>query len=163
MYDSTDKAVYQTFRSKLQAKLMLDQAAIGSYHGCMWYAFSRLKGNAAAALAPWMDQYGNNLTATQATLNSMYDQLDLMFLDRGRSEKALRELRNLHQGSRPFNELLADLNRLLMEAGGHSWSDEVKKNYLDGALSYEVEGALIGVTKEETFADYCRQVQQVAN
>ncbi|KAG2004087.1 hypothetical protein GB937_009104 [Aspergillus fischeri] len=45
-----------------------------------------------------------------------------------------------------------------MEARGYSWSDEVKKNYLDGALSYEVEGALIGVRKEETFADYCRQV-----
>lgn len=129
----------------------------------MWYAFSRLKGNAAAALAPWMDQYGNNPTATQATLNSMYDQLDLIFLDQGRSEKALRELRTLRQGNRPFSELLADLNRLLMEAGGHSWSNEVKKNYLDGALSYEVEGALIGVTKEETFVDYCRQVQQVAN
>jgi hypothetical protein len=52
MYNSTDKAVYQTFYSKLQAKLMLDQAAISSYHRCMWYAFSRLKGNATAALAP---------------------------------------------------------------------------------------------------------------
>jgi hypothetical protein len=39
----------------------------------------------------------------------------------------------------------------------------VKKNYLDSALSYEVEGALISVRKEETFVDYCCQVQQVAN
>jgi hypothetical protein len=50
-----------------------------------------------------------------------------------------------------------------MEAGGYSWSDKVKKNYLDGALSYEVERALAGVKKEETFTDYCCQVQQVAN
>jgi hypothetical protein len=42
-----------------------------------------------------------------------------------------------------------------MEAGGHSWSDEVKKNYLDGALSYKVEGVLISIIKEETFTDYC--------
>jgi hypothetical protein len=41
-----------------------------------------------------------------------------------------------------------------MEAGGHSWSDEVKKNYLDSALSYEVKGALISIRKEETFIDY---------
>jgi hypothetical protein len=110
IYNGTDKAAYQTFCSKLQAKLMLNQATISSYHRCMWYAFSRLKGNAAAALAPWMDQYRNNLTAMQATLNSMYNQLNLMFLDQGWSEKALQELRNLCQGSRPFNELLADLN-----------------------------------------------------
>jgi phage portal protein BeeE len=93
----------------------------------------------------------------------MYNQLNLMFLDWGWSKKALQELRNLHQGSRLFNELLADLNQLLMEARGHSWSDKVKKNYLDSALSYKVEGALISITKEETFTDYCRQVQQVAN
>jgi hypothetical protein len=34
---------------------MLNQAAIGSYHRYMWYAFNRLKGNITAALAPWMD------------------------------------------------------------------------------------------------------------
>lgn len=35
MYNGINKAAYQTFYSKLWVKLMLDQAAISSYYGCI--------------------------------------------------------------------------------------------------------------------------------
>jgi hypothetical protein len=35
--------------------------------------------------------------------------------------------------------MLAEFNQLLIEAGGHSWGNVVKKNYLDNALNREIQ------------------------
>jgi hypothetical protein len=54
-YDGVDKAAYNVFRAHLTTKLEIDHLALSSYYNCMWYAFTRLKDQAATAMSPWMD------------------------------------------------------------------------------------------------------------
>jgi hypothetical protein len=162
-YDGVDKAVYNVFRSNLLRKLEVDRLAFGSYYNCMWYAFARLKDQAATAMSPWMDQYAQNRAATGADLERMINQLDLMFRDRNRAEKAMEELRRLRQGNRPFGDVLADFNQLLMEAGGYSWTDDMKRTFIDGTLNTEMRTQLFSVVKEASFERYCQQLQMIAD
>jgi hypothetical protein len=51
-YDGTKRSLYPQFRSKLRAKLQVDALLIGNDYDQMWYAFSRLSGEAAAQILP---------------------------------------------------------------------------------------------------------------
>ena len=50
-----------------------------------------------------------------------------------------------------------------MEAGGHSWGDAVKKNYLDNTLNREMWDRIVTITKEDGFVNYCNQLLQIAD
>ena len=49
-FDGSDRALYPEFRSKLDAKLTLDQAALGSHREMLWYAYYHLSGAAAGQI-----------------------------------------------------------------------------------------------------------------
>lgn len=56
-FDGSDRALYPEFQSKLDAKLTLDQAALGSYCEMLWYAYYCLSDAAAGQILPWMKIY----------------------------------------------------------------------------------------------------------
>ncbi|KAK9320396.1 hypothetical protein V1517DRAFT_210360 [Lipomyces orientalis] len=49
--------LFPQFLGKLQAKLEIDTAAIGTGRDHVWYGFSRLDGKAAARVYPWISTY----------------------------------------------------------------------------------------------------------
>ncbi|KAK9364578.1 hypothetical protein V1509DRAFT_667903 [Lipomyces kononenkoae] len=114
-FTGEDLSLFPQFLGKLQAKLEIDAAAIGTGRDHVWYGFSRLDGKAAARLYPWTSTYKDS--ATNFTVESFYMQLSIAFEDQAQRDKALNRLNTLRQGSRSFNELLSELDRLLLEAG----------------------------------------------
>jgi hypothetical protein len=163
-YDGTKRSLYPQFRSKLRAKLQVDALSIGNDYDRMWYAFSRLSGEAAAQILPWMDKYASDASTLQENaLKDMMKQLDFNFLDRNLQEKAVHELATLKQANRSFSTFLAEFNRLLMESGGHDWTNDVKRSYMDRALNREMKDRLVTVDKKEDFEEYCQQLQRFAD
>ena len=154
---------YNTFRASLIAKINIDAEAIGDNYAKAWYIFSWLEGAASSMVLPWITNYAIKDQVTNNTLEDLMKHLDLCFLDKNCFEKAQRGLNTLRQGNRPIADMLSDLNRLLMECGGHNWDDTIKKGYLDNALNHEMKAGMVAMDKKEHFEDYCRQVQQVGD
>ena len=163
-FDGSDRALYPEFRSKLDAKLTLDQAALGSHCEMLWYAYYRLSGAAAGQILPWMKIYAKlDESITKKQIDAFFDHLDFTFLDKSLQEKALQRLNTIRQGKRSFQELLAEFQRLLMEAGGHAWDDAVKIGFLNEAMNWEMKDRMVSVKADKEFEPYCRQLQEVAN
>jgi hypothetical protein len=116
-FDGTDLSLYPQFEGLLFAKLEIDSEAIGNEKEKVWYGFSRLKDGAAGRIYPWIDTYKNRPAVF--TVNNFFSQMQLAFKDPTLREKALNRLNSLRQGNRSFSELLSELDRLLLEAGGH--------------------------------------------
>ena len=62
-------------------------------------------------------------TITKKQIDAFFDYLDFTFLDKSLQKKALQRLNSICQGKQSFQELLAEFQCLLIEAGGHSWDD----------------------------------------
>lgn len=158
-FDGSDLTLFPQFLSQLKAKLRLDQEAIGGEIELLWYGFNRLGGKAAARIHPW-------IAATEPTpdftLEKFYDRLCVAFLDSTLQEQALARLNTLRQGNRPASELIAELDVLLLEAGGNGWEDRVKKGYLKSALNRTIEDRLVNIEEKEDYTEFCRQVQDIA-
>jgi type II secretory pathway component PulM len=75
----------------------------------------------------------------------------------------LSQLNCLRQGSRSLKDTLADLDRLLLEAGAHGWDDRIKKNYLRQAINNSLRDKLISIEEVETFSGYHTQVRNIAD
>ena len=163
-FDGHDRAYYPQFKAKLQAKLAVDNQALGGPNEQLWYAYSRLNGPAAVHILPWMTTRApKGALVTNAVVEGFFEHMDFTFLDKDLQEKALAGLSSLHQGNHPFHSLLSDFQHLLMEAGGHAWDDQVKCAYLDNTLNREMKDRLMTVEKKERFEAYCRQLQQIAS
>src|ERR1700722_1995461 len=85
------------------------------------------------------------------------------FKDSTLREKALNRLNSLRQGNRSFSELLSELDRQLLEAGGHEYEDRIKKGYVKAALNYALRERLVTVSEEPSYDGYCRQVKEIAD
>lgn len=160
-YDDTDRSLYPQFRSKIEAKLTIDAEAIGDESERVWYGFNLLQGAAAARVHPWIEVYQRE--PTKFIVTEFLKQMDLAFLDTEMQEKALAKLNNLRQGNRSFDDLLTELDRLLLEAGGHGWEDRVKKAFIKAALNQSLRERLIAVSEKPVYEEYCHQVKEVAD
>src|SRR5450756_672388 len=89
--------------------------------------------------------------------------MDIMFRDPRKRQKALGELNHIRQKLRSFGEFLSDFNRLILEAEGWGWQDEIKKAYLKAAISTELMEGLVGTKEEESYDDYCSQLRMTSD
>ena len=162
-YDHTKPELFPQFESKLQAKLIIDAAAIGGPYEQLWYAFGRLKDYAAARVHPWMQIYGKDRhNVNEGTLDLLFEEMRFAFKDAQLQEKALARLNTLRQGRRDFREFLGEFEQLLLEAGGHKWDDNVKRGYIEAGINQDMRRALISVDKKTELTAYCRQLQEIA-
>ena len=151
-FSGEDLSLFPQFFSQLKAKLKIDAESIGNENDRVWYGFSRLSGKAAARVHPWVSTYCDDPTFS---LGSFFKQLEIAFEDPARKKKALTRLNTLRQGNRLFTDLMSEFDQLLLEAGGHGWSDDVKKGYLSAALNYPLRERLVTVKEESTYENYC--------
>ncbi|KAK9323108.1 hypothetical protein V1517DRAFT_373280 [Lipomyces orientalis] len=160
-FTAEDLSLFPQFLGKLQAKLEIDAAAIGAGRDHVWYCFSRLDGKAAARIYPWISAYKDSVH--EFTVERFFAQLAVAFEDPARKDKALNRLNTLRQGNRSFGELMSELDRLLLEAGGHGWADEVKKGYVRAAINQALRDRLITIEEKPTYEEYCLQIKNIAD
>ena len=98
------------------------------------------------------------------TAQELIGQLRLSFGDPHVKEKARRKLYKLRQTNRPFMEYFTEYRRLVLEAGGSNWPDEIKKSYLEAGLSLELQRCMIGKdTSNKSFEDYYSELKQASD
>ena len=94
----------------------------------------------------------------------IFDQLELSFSDPHKKEKAVRKLHHLRQGNRPFMEYFVEYRRLIMEAGGANWPEDVKKSYLRVGISRELQELMIRrENPDQGFKDFCNKLKRISD
>lgn len=160
-FSGEDKTAYRQFELKLKAKLAIDGKALGSEHNQIWYAFGRLTGEAATRIHSWMDVASNPSYTGEFSVDALIQEMRKAFLDPAIQEKALLRLNTLKQGNRPLRDFLSEFDRLLMEAGGMMWADDIKKGYLRAAIAVPILQGMVGTAPKASYEDYCGQLRLV--
>jgi hypothetical protein len=160
-FDGSDYSLYPQFESALQAKFAIETVSFASEAAMVWWALGKLKDKAARVMNPWTEAY--KADPTGFTVQNMFAQMKVQFGDTERRKKALQQLQHLRQSNRPFEELLADFNRLLLEAGGHGWDDALKIGMLRAALNLGMKDRMVAVVEAEDYNTYCQQVKGIAD
>ena len=160
-FTGEDLSLYAQFELKLMAKLEIDAESIGSARDQLWYAFNLLDGKAAARIHPWMKIASESSYGGAFTIPDLVSQMRKAFLDPALQDKALLKLNTLKQGTRTLREFLSDFDRLLLEAGGLMWTDDVKKGYLRTAISIPILQGMVGTTPDASYERYCDQLRMI--
>lgn len=158
-YDG-DREGLESWISQAQAKLHVDYADC-SETTKFFMIHNQLRGEASRQLQPWVQA----VTHTQnMTAQGLISQLRLSFGDPHSKEKAQRKLHKLKQANRSFMEYFTEYRKLLLEAGGSDWPDEIRKSYLEAGLSLELQRCMIGKNAgNESFEDYCNELKQASD
>jgi hypothetical protein len=160
-FDGSDYSLYPQFESILRAKFILEASSFPSEAAKIWWALGKLKDKAARVMNPWTEAYQTDPEGF--TIEKLFEQMKVQFGDTERQKKALERLQHLHQGNRSFEELLADFNRLLLEAGGHGWDDKLKIGMLRESLNWSMKDRMVAVLEADGYQEYCQQVKTIAD
>ena len=95
-------------------------------------------------------------------LDGLIQQLRNAYDDPESVGRAVRKLDTLQQGTSSFARYLARFERTLLEAGGLSWDDTVKKAFLSRGLSVDIQRTLLIVPTLASYADYYSQLHIVS-
>ena len=61
-------------------------------------------------------------------------------------------------------EYFTEFRKLVLEAGGTHWPDEILKAYLEAGLSQELQRSMIGLgSTSQSFKDYCTELKRVSD
>lgn len=159
-FTGEDEATYPIFRGLLQAKLRTDGDAIGGEFERVWYAFGRLTGIASKRIFPWLQHMQSS---ADFTVERLFDQMDLAFLDVQKQAKAVARINIIKQHSRTFRDFLQEFDQTLMEANGWSWQDSIKKGLLKAAVTDEVRRELVGRDEPVTYSAYVAQLRKITD
>jgi hypothetical protein len=156
---SGDRAFLEPWIAQAEAKLMVDYVECNEITK-FFMLHNRLRGEAAHQLQPWIQAVASSASATAG---SLIDQLRLSFGDPHIKEKAQRKLHNLKQNNKPFMEYFTAYRKLVLEAGGTNWPDEIKKSYLEAGLNRELQQSMIGQGYKQSFEEYCQELKRVSD
>ncbi|KAH0841257.1 hypothetical protein FOPE_06510 [Fonsecaea pedrosoi] len=82
--------------------------------------------------------------------------------DHEAAERASRKLSFMRQGTKTFSTFLAEFDRTILDAGGLSWDDQVKKTFLANCLSYELQNAIVATPIPRSYKEYCTLLHTVS-
>jgi hypothetical protein len=152
------RAEFRPWLTQARAKLTVDKME-ETETVRFWYIHSRLRGHALSQISPWVDSVQSTLAMTT---EGLIGQLVAAYDDVDAAERASRKLSQLKQEGKPFGTFLAEFDRTLLEAGGLSWADPVKKTFLSNSLSYELRNALVATPTPPTYREYCTLLHTVS-
>lgn len=91
------------------------------------------------------------------------EYLDRQYKDHDAAKKAASSLRTLRQrDGESFVSFLPKFERLVAEAGGSSWDDQVKISFLEGAINSQLVRTLVTVALPVDYIGWLRIVQEIA-
>jgi hypothetical protein len=79
------------------------------------------------------------------------------------AKRASSKLTIIHQGNKLFIVFLAEFNRMTLKAGRLTWTDQVKKIFLNNYLLKELKTALVPITAPIVYCDYCSLLYIISN
>ena len=100
---------------------------------------------------------------TPAILEAFFAHLNVLFEDHQLVEKANLELNRIRQGRTPFQDFISEFERILLLAGGQSWTDDVKISRLKTAINQEMRRATVGSDMPKQYEVFCERLHRVAN
>lgn len=156
------RSEFKPWLAQVWAKLSID---MGNEPGDVrfWYTHSRLSGAALGQVTPWVSALIEKKTTLDGdALDGLVQQLRNAYDDPESVVRAVRKLDTLQQGTSSFARYLARFERTLLQAGGISWDDIVKKAFLSRGLSVDIQQTLLAVPTPASYADYCSQLHMVS-
>jgi hypothetical protein len=155
---SGKRAEFRPWLTQARAKLAIDKAE-ETETVRFWYIHSRLRGDALSQTSSWVDSVQST---NQMTTEGLISQLRAAYDDNDTAERASRKLNQIRQGSKSFSAFLAEFDRTLLDAGGISWADQVKKTFLSNCLSYDLQNAIVATPIPSTYREYCTLLHTVS-
>jgi retrotransposon gag protein len=153
------RSEFRSWLTQMYAKLTTDKAH-ESESVRFWYIHSRLRGIALTQVEPWVNAVHQN---NQHSVDGLVEQLRAAYDDAQTAERASSKLTVMRQGNKSFAVFLAEFDRTILEAGGLTWADQVKRTFLNNCLSKELKAALVPVTTPAAYRDYCSLLHTVSS
>ena len=129
-----------------------------------WYIHSRLEGNAITQVTPWVTwrlQSGDTITIED--IKELNKQLDHAYGNPHAKEQAMTALQSMEQGKKPFVQYIGLFERRMIEAGGHTWEDTLKKSMLLRSLNLELRKAIVAVTLPDEYQQFVSLLYHVSH
>ena len=146
--------------SQVEAKLKIDFCNCNTATQ-FFMVHNQLRGEASRQLQPWVQ---TTMGLPEMNPQELLHQLRLSFGDPHCKEKAKRSLHKLRQGKRTFMEYFTEYRKLLLEAGGSLWPDEMKKSFLENGLNVDLQRHMISKsTGNESFKELCNELKQTSD
>lgn len=161
MFDGNDTKDFLPFKMNLRTKFAMDGPCFLNEEERVFYAYGRLRGRASQRILPWITAK----TDARETLcwEDFEKVLDKAFGDPDLKQKALVRVNTMKQGRRNLEEFLNDFDEALIHAGGLNWPDDQKKICLETSISVNLLDRLVGVSKADTYEDYCDQLRRISH
>jgi hypothetical protein len=148
---SGDRSKYLVWKVAMKNKVLVDGVAMGlNAVNTTVYMSSFCDGQCGTYLQPYNTRIANG----QMSCDEFWDFMDARFEDVHRQRRAAIEFNNFNQGNKPFNEFMAELDRLSSEAGFDGYPDNVKIDRLEEKLSAELLHRYHGVTRATLMANW---------
>ena len=128
-----------TWKAQMVTKLQIDGKAIGNKRDQFAFIYACLDGTPAATVVTFY----TTMMLQNPDPDDFIKYMESIYGDPNRAKRALVELQGLSQGSTSFTAFLPKFEKLLVEAGGMEWSDDVKMSYLEKTLTGKLKDALV--------------------
>jgi hypothetical protein len=152
------KVNFQPWLAQIHAKLVVDRAdELEDVR--FWYIHSRLRKKALLQINPWVSTVQGT---PEMTIAGLIRQLKLSYEDPQAKERASEKLGGLKQHSKSFATYLADFEKTVLEAGGATWDDTVKRTFLALGLSDELRQAIVATPTPTSYNEYCSLLHSVS-
>lgn len=149
---------YRSWERQMRDKLDINADRIGGERQKLAYASSRIGGNAASFMEPWLDRNNRNRVTD---VDDFFEKMRKRFGDPFSRETARAAFRKLYQGKKEFQEFLGEFYRLSVEG---EYSEEEQLEELREKISIELKQAVIGFrpsSSAPSFREFVEHLQWV--
>lgn len=161
-FDGSDPKLYTAFERDIQAKFRLDGWQYPAPQDKADYIMSRLTGIAKKRADAWLEALERN-NEKLVRHEDLLASLKSAYHDPEREKRAIDKLGTFKQGSQQIGAFLANFDVVLTEAGGTTWHDSVKINYLKRALKLDIVRGMLGTLEPEDYTEFCTLVRRIDN
>ena len=159
-FDGSDPKLYPAFARGIRGKFRNDGYWYPTEVSRTDYIYDRLSGKAKTLARAWLEATEKTDPA-KVTMDDLLDTLNRAYGDDHAEQRAIDKLSRLQQGQQAISSFLAFFDTTLTEAGGYTWVDDVKINYLKRALKSEIRQGMIGSTVPRTYSEFCTFIREI--
>lgn len=154
---------FPVWKLEAEAKLRIEGYVIGSPEAQFYYIYGCLAEKVKAVVSSFI-----SFNASQSTFDpkALLAYLERNYGDPNRAEKALSRLSTLRQSENAlFAHFLPLFEKELVDAGGHTWPDSVKVNYLHQALNQQLKNDLVTILDlpRDNYVEFLQRVTLIAS
>jgi hypothetical protein len=156
-----ERKSFPSWLIEIDNKLNTDGSAIGTPRDQFNYIFSSLEQKPKDTVLAFVRLGGSG---GRYDPNEFITYLETNYADPNRLKRSLDKLRELKQtDSESFSAFLPKFERELADSGGTLWPDEIKINYLEGAINRTMLEALVAIEMPTEYISYVTQCQKTGS